>query len=173
MERSSEFSVLLFSYGTLQDKAVQLSNFGRELVGQQDAMLGFSTSWVEITDTEVLTASGKTHHPIVSPSGRNEDSVEGMVFQITEQELAAADAYEVSDYKRAGLHATAPGPRHRGCRSASPRPAREGGPSAAARVSCTTQPAFSSSSSQLQFKGEPPPGVSPGTWPRPGHWRRV
>ncbi len=103
MERSTEFPVLLFSYGTLQDKAVQLANFGRELVGQQDAMLGYSTSWVEITDPEVLAASGKTHHPIVAPSGRNEDSIEGMVFQITEKELAAADAYEVSDYKRVSV----------------------------------------------------------------------
>ncbi len=40
MERSTEFPVLLFSYGTLQDKAVQLANFGRELVGQQDADAG-------------------------------------------------------------------------------------------------------------------------------------
>jgi len=63
MERSTQFPVLLFSYGTLQDKAVQLANFGRELVGQHDAMLGYAQSWVE----------------------------------------AAADAYEVSDYKRVSV----------------------------------------------------------------------
>lgn len=34
MNRSTEHPVLLFSYGTLQDKAVQLANFGRELTGQ-------------------------------------------------------------------------------------------------------------------------------------------
>ena len=85
----------LFSYGTLQDKAVQLANFGRELVGQHDAMLGYSQSWVEITDPEVLATSGKTHHPIVAPTEEQAASVEGMVFQINEQELAAVDGYEV------------------------------------------------------------------------------
>lgn len=63
-------------------------------------MLGYSQSWVEITDPAVLATSGKTHHPIVAPTTEKGCSVEGMVFQITEQELAAADAYEVSDYKR-------------------------------------------------------------------------
>ncbi|MDQ0702424.1 hypothetical protein QF043_001216 [Pseudomonas sp. W3I7] len=61
MERSTQFPELLFSYGTLQDKAVQLANFGRELVGQHE--LGYAQSWVE----------------------------------------AAADAYEVSDYKRVSV----------------------------------------------------------------------
>lgn len=100
MNPSTEHPVLLFSYGTLQDKPVQLANFGRELTGQQDAMLGYSQSWVEITDPQVLASSGKTHHPIVAPSVDPSANVEGMVFQITEQELAAADAYEVADYKR-------------------------------------------------------------------------
>ena len=74
-----------------------------ELAGQHDAMLGYSKSWVEITDPEVLVTSGKTHHPIVAPTTENGHSVEGMVFQITEKELAAADAYEVSDYKRVSV----------------------------------------------------------------------
>lgn len=68
MTPSTEYPVLLFSYGTLQDKAVQLANFGRELVGQEDQMLGYSQAWVEITDPQVLATSGKTHHPIVTPA---------------------------------------------------------------------------------------------------------
>ena len=103
MERSTEYPVLLFSYGTLQDKAVQLANFGRELAGQHDAMLGYTKSWVEITDPQVLTSSGKTHHPIVKPTTEAGARVEGRVFRITEQELAAADAYEVADYKRVAV----------------------------------------------------------------------
>lgn len=103
MTISQEYPVLLFSYGTLQDKAVQLANFGRELVGEADQMLGYSQAWVEISDPQVLATSGKTHHPIVSASARVEDRVAGMVFQITEQELAAADAYEVADYKRVSV----------------------------------------------------------------------
>lgn len=103
MERSTELPVLLFSYGTLQDKAVQLANFGRELSGHHDAMLGYSQRWVEITDPHVLATSGKTRHPIVAPTLEQGASIDGMVFQITEQELAAADAYEVSDYKRVSV----------------------------------------------------------------------
>ncbi|HEK0906767.1 gamma-glutamylcyclotransferase family protein [Pseudomonas parafulva] len=103
MTQHQGFDILLFSYGTLQDKAVQLANFGRELVGLPDQMTGYTTAYVEITDPEVIAASGKTHHPIVSPSANAEDSVPGMVFKITAQELAAADAYEVSDYKRVAV----------------------------------------------------------------------
>ncbi len=103
MNRSTEHPVLVFSYGTLQDKAVQLANFGRELAGQQDAMLGYAQNWVEITNPQVLASSGKTHHPIVAPSLEPSARVEGMVFEVTEAELAAADAYEVSDYKRVSV----------------------------------------------------------------------
>ena len=39
MNRSTEHPVLLFSYGTLQDKSVQLANFGRELTGQQGVII--------------------------------------------------------------------------------------------------------------------------------------
>jgi len=100
---SADHPVLLFSYGTLQDKAVQLANFGRELGGQADRMQGYRQDWVEITDPDVLATSGQTHHPIVSPSSAPGDSVAGMVFQISDAELAAADAYEVSDYKRVAV----------------------------------------------------------------------
>lgn len=93
-------NVLLFSYGTLQDKAVQLANFGRELVGSKDVMVGYVESVIEITDPAVIAASGKTHHPIVRFSGYFADEIPGMVFAITERELKAADAYEVADYKR-------------------------------------------------------------------------
>lgn len=103
MQPSSAYPVLLFSYGTLQDKAVQLANLGRELNGQADRMPGYRLDWVEITDPGVLATSGKSHHPIVSPSGQANDSVAGMVFQISEDELAAADRYEVADYKRVAV----------------------------------------------------------------------
>ncbi|GEM_PF-76453 len=100
LQPSALYPVWLFSYGTLQDKAVQLAKFGRELTGQTDSMPGYRQDWVEITDAEVVATSGKSRHPIVFPSGNAEDSVSGMVFQISEKELAAADDYEVADYKR-------------------------------------------------------------------------
>jgi gamma-glutamylcyclotransferase (GGCT)/AIG2-like uncharacterized protein YtfP len=89
----------LFSYGTLQQDEVQMASFGRLLKGVADALPGWRQEMVEITDPDVLAKSGQTHHPIVLP-GRRDDSVPGMVFEITADELAAADRYEVSDYKR-------------------------------------------------------------------------
>jgi gamma-glutamylcyclotransferase (GGCT)/AIG2-like uncharacterized protein YtfP len=90
---------LLFSYGTLQQEGVQLAQFGRRLSGQADALVGWRQQMVEITDPDVLEKSGLRFHPIVMP-GRKDDQVPGMVFEITAEELAAADSYEVSDYKR-------------------------------------------------------------------------
>jgi gamma-glutamylcyclotransferase (GGCT)/AIG2-like uncharacterized protein YtfP len=92
-------SELLFSYGTLQQDGVQMASFGRLLNGKRDALPGWRQAMVEITDPDVLARSGKTHHPIVM-LGRKDDAVEGTVFEITAEELAAADRYEVSDYKR-------------------------------------------------------------------------
>lgn len=93
-------NVLLFSYGTLQFEAVQMSSFGRLLNGAKDAMPGFRKEMIEITDPDVLAKSGERFHPVVMPSDNPSDSVEGMVFEITESELAAADRYEVADYER-------------------------------------------------------------------------
>ena len=90
---------LLFSYGTLQQEDVQLASFGRRLSGRADALVGWRQEMVEITDPDVLTKSGKALHPILIP-GRKDDSVAGTVFEITAEELTAADRYEVSDYKR-------------------------------------------------------------------------
>lgn len=95
--------MLLFSYGTLQDQAVQLTTFGRELKGRTDSLLGYKQNWVEITYPVVLAASGKTNHPIVQESRDLSDEIAGTVFEISEQELFAADGYEVADYRRVGV----------------------------------------------------------------------
>nr|WP_295891565.1 gamma-glutamylcyclotransferase family protein [uncultured Devosia sp.] len=93
-------SELLFSYGTLQLPEVQLAQFKRLLDGEDDAMPGFAQSMVEITDPDVLRKSGQRFHPIVIKTGNPADSVAGKVFAVTLAELAAADEYEVADYKR-------------------------------------------------------------------------
>lgn len=97
---SGERTILLFSYGTLQQDDVQLSSFGRLLEGREDAMPGYRQSLIEITDPDVIRTSGKRFHPIVEASGNPGDEVEGKVFRITAAELKAADEYEVADYKR-------------------------------------------------------------------------
>lgn len=96
-------TVLIFSYGTLQDKAVQLANFGRELSGTSDSLPGYSTSLIAIGDPRVVAASGKTHHTIAERSTNPAEAVPGMVFRISPEELAAADRYEVSEYTRVQL----------------------------------------------------------------------
>ena len=72
---------LLFSYGTLQQEAVQLSTFGRRLAGEPDDLPGFERSRAGDHENARFT-------------GRTEDRVQGTVFEITEAELAAADEYE-------------------------------------------------------------------------------
>jgi gamma-glutamylcyclotransferase (GGCT)/AIG2-like uncharacterized protein YtfP len=92
---------LLFSYGTLQQEDVQLSTFGRLLHGQRDELRGFEQSLVRIEDPDVVAASGKTHHANVTSNGKSDSRVSGMVFDITDDELAAADQYEqIATYKR-------------------------------------------------------------------------
>ena len=93
-------SVLLFSYGTLQLAEVQMAQFGRLLAGSDDALPGYAQRLVEITDPDVIAKSGQRFHPIVTETGNPADGIAGKVFAITEAELAAADEYEVADYKR-------------------------------------------------------------------------
>lgn len=92
-------TVLLFSYGTLRDSAVQMANFGRLLSGRADCLPGYSLLPLAIKDPAVVALSGKSQHMIAKRSAAG-DEVTGMVFEITAQELVAADRYEVSDYTR-------------------------------------------------------------------------
>jgi hypothetical protein len=100
LDHSLNAPVLIFSYGTLQDRAVQLANFGRELTGTSDSLPGYSISLIAIRDPAVVATSGKTHHTIAGRSGNRVGEVRGTVFKITPEELIAADRYEVSDYAR-------------------------------------------------------------------------
>jgi hypothetical protein len=91
---------LLFSYGTLQNPLVQVETFGRELVGFKDWLLGYQLEMVEIKDADVVELSGESHHPIAMATGNDADQIDGTVFEITAEELAQSDEYEVDDYKR-------------------------------------------------------------------------
>lgn len=91
---------LLFSYGTLQQEAVQLSTFGRVLEGYRDQLVGFEPALCKIEDPAFVAASGKSHHAIVRFNGRSDSRVNGIVFEVSERELAKADEYEPAGYKR-------------------------------------------------------------------------
>ena len=91
---------LLFSYGTLQQPEVQRATFGRELTGHRDAIVGYDLDFVTITDPHGVASSGSDRHPVLRPSDRADAHVDGTVFAISETDLAAADEYEVDDYRR-------------------------------------------------------------------------
>ncbi len=97
---ADDATVLLFSYGTLQQDEVQLATFGRLLDGTLDALPGYRHAWLRIIDPEVIRTSGSDMHPIVTPSNDPADKVLGRLFRITPEELLAADGYEVADYRR-------------------------------------------------------------------------
>lgn len=90
----------LFSYGTLQKEQVQIETFGRILKGEKDILSGYTIEMLEITDPEVLRKSDQKYHPILVFSGNPEDEVEGVLFEVTPEEILQADAYEVDEYKR-------------------------------------------------------------------------
>jgi gamma-glutamylcyclotransferase (GGCT)/AIG2-like uncharacterized protein YtfP len=94
---------LLFSYGTLRERDVQVTTFGRELDGRIDAIVGYELDYVTITDPQVIATSGSDRHPILRPSERPDAEIEGSLYEISQADLAAADEYEVDDYQRVSV----------------------------------------------------------------------
>lgn len=90
----------LFSYGTLQLESVQLATFGRLLKGEKDSLVGYTLGEIEVTDPDVVQKSGKRFHPMLIRTDNVNDTVDGVIFDITDEELAQADRYEVDDYAR-------------------------------------------------------------------------
>ena len=91
---------LLFSYGTLREPDVQRSTFGRLLEGRPDELIGFELTVFRVADPEFVAKSGKADHAMVRPSGSDADRILGVVFEVTDDELARADRYEPAGYKR-------------------------------------------------------------------------
>lgn len=90
----------LFSYGTLQLESVQQSSFGRLLKGTKDTLVGYELEEIHIDDEGVVATSGLAYHPIAFYTGDSSDEIEGIVFEITDDELHQSDKYEVSQYRR-------------------------------------------------------------------------
>ena len=91
--------VELFSYGTLQDEAVQLSTFGRKLEGVPDELRGFRQSKIPIRDQPGVRE--EDYYFNAEPTGQDSDIIKGTRFKLTEHELEEADVYEApAHYKR-------------------------------------------------------------------------
>jgi hypothetical protein len=88
-------TVLLFSYGRLQYKDVQIVAFGHQLTGRQDFLPGYIRTIADVEGGPYFN---------IEPSANSEDSVSGTLFEITERELASADRYEKDlAYQRIGV----------------------------------------------------------------------
>lgn len=98
--QTDNFTENLFSYGTLRYENVQLTTFGRKLIGKEDCFPGYYLKEVQITDADVIAKSGEEVHSIIHLSGNPESKIPDMVFKISQDELKLADKYEVADYKR-------------------------------------------------------------------------
>ncbi|MBT2459195.1 gamma-glutamylcyclotransferase [Streptomyces sp. ISL-86] len=88
----------LFSFGTLMDERVQTALFGHAVPSFPASLAGYTTRPLPITDASVIAASGLDVH--LTLERKLGAVVEGAVLHLTDQDLAAADAYEVDDYAR-------------------------------------------------------------------------
>lgn len=79
----------LFVYGTLQSAEVQRRVIGRAVTGTRDTLDGFMKSRV---------AMGDGIFPLIVP--QHGASVEGLVLEVTEDDLRRMDIYETSAYRR-------------------------------------------------------------------------
>lgn len=89
----------VFSYGTLRQSDVQQELYGRQVPTVADSLPGWRLDWLTITDEQVIKVSGSNRHPVLR-KGTITDSVEGAYLELTFDELAATDNYEVDDYIR-------------------------------------------------------------------------
>ena len=93
----------LFSYGTLQLEAVQMSLFGRLFTGKPDSLPGFEQAILVIDDPTVISISGKTQHTIAKFTGHASDTISGTVYEVTPDEIQIADQYEVAPCQRVAV----------------------------------------------------------------------
>lgn len=80
----------LFTYGTLQDKQVQQYLFGRILDGKADFLKGYQRHENAVYG----------RYPLVEETRDPEHRVAGTAYKVSPSDLAKADVYETSAYKR-------------------------------------------------------------------------
>jgi Gamma-glutamyl cyclotransferase, AIG2-like len=97
---------LLFSYGTLQHSEVQLDTFGRLVETEDDVLSGYTVDYAEIDDPRAADPPLPSVQPVVRPTGNVLDKIVGKVLHLTEDELDAADEYQVQLYLRAEVRLT-------------------------------------------------------------------
>ncbi|MUH35007.1 gamma-glutamylcyclotransferase [Zobellia amurskyensis] len=80
----------LFTYGTLQNHEIQNHVFGRRLHGSRDILEAFRFSSEKIMG----------RYLVVEETKNTSDQIEGVVYELQQNELAMADQYEGEAYKK-------------------------------------------------------------------------
>jgi gamma-glutamylcyclotransferase (GGCT)/AIG2-like uncharacterized protein YtfP len=89
----------LFAYGSLQNEDIQKDLFGRILEGTPETLIGYIVKQIQIEEE-----FGLVHYPIITETNKLEDTINGMVYSISLQELRQTDLYEGLHYKRVEVH---------------------------------------------------------------------
>lgn len=82
---------LLFAYGTLREEKIRFAITGKKSFTLTDRIVGFELSEVR---------EGEISYPALVPG---ENTIEGLVFEVTDEDLVHLDAYEGPEYKRLRL----------------------------------------------------------------------
>ncbi|MBK0369864.1 gamma-glutamylcyclotransferase family protein [Flavobacterium agrisoli] len=85
----------LFAYGTLKDKNIQETIFGRLLKGTPDSLHGYAIQKISIEEE-----FGMEEYPIIVPSDDASTVIEGILYEISAFDLEKVDTYEGRHYKR-------------------------------------------------------------------------
>lgn len=85
----------LFAYGTLKDKDIQETIFGRILKGVPETLVGYVINEINIEEE-----FGVEQYPIITATHNQEDTISGILYELTEAQLQQADSYEGIHYKR-------------------------------------------------------------------------
>jgi gamma-glutamylcyclotransferase (GGCT)/AIG2-like uncharacterized protein YtfP len=85
---------LVFSYGSLQEEAVQRSIYGHVLRGEPDELLHCRRERIVVPPWHKAAAAGVTHYQNVIFEPGSDGRVKGTALELTEAELIASDEYE-------------------------------------------------------------------------------
>lgn len=85
----------LFAYGSLKQQDVQQDLFGRILKGTPETLIGY-----ELNEIRIEEEFGLVHYPIITETHDSNSTIEGILYEVSMQELLQADRYEGLHYKR-------------------------------------------------------------------------
>jgi gamma-glutamylcyclotransferase (GGCT)/AIG2-like uncharacterized protein YtfP len=89
----------LFAYGTLRDQDVQENLFGRILHGTPETLVGY-----ELNEIQIEEEFGIEHYPIIMETNNSNDTISGVLYEVSMRELHQADLYEGLHYRRVEVH---------------------------------------------------------------------